>query len=144
MAFAEPDEYTFREAMGRQYISNELKAFVKSQIQTVFRLEVLLLLHHEQSKAFTPADVALELGFERDMAQEPLTSLVTLGLLVQSNTHEAKYHYDPADVAMGSLIDQLALTYSKRPVPILSLILAEPADRTRLFAEAFRLIKGID
>jgi hypothetical protein len=144
MAFAEPDEHTLREAMSRQCISEELKAFIKNQIQTVFRLEVLLLLHHEQSKAFTQADVASELGFERDVAREQLKSLVTLGLLVQSNTHEARYHYDPADLARGSLVDQLALTYSKRPVPILSLILAEPADRTRLFAEAFRLIKGND
>ena len=144
MAFAEPDEYTLREAMGKQYISDELKAFIKNQIQTVFRLEVLLLLHGKQPKAFTPADVALELGFERDVAREQLGSLVTLGLLLQSNTHEAKYHYDPANMAMGSLVDQLALTYSKRPVPILSLILAEPTDRTRVFAEAFRLIKGID
>jgi DNA-binding IclR family transcriptional regulator len=130
--------------MSRQYISDELKGFVKNQIQTVFRLEVLLLLHHEQSKAFTPADVALELGFERYVAREQLRSLVTLGLLVRSDTHEAKYHYGPANIAMKSLVDQLAETYSKRPVPILSLILAEPADRTRLFAEAFRLIKGTD
>lgn len=144
MAFAEADEYTLREAMGRQYISDELKAFIKNQIQTLFRLEVLLLLHHERAKAFTPADVALKMGFERDVAQEQLSSLVTLGLLVQSNAHEVKFHYAPADMAMESLVDQLAVAYSKCPVPILSLILAEPTDRTRLFAEAFRVIKGND
>lgn len=128
--------------MSRQYISDELKTFIKDQIQTVFRLEVLLLLHGEQAKSFTPADVALELGFERDMAREQLRSLATLGLLVQSNTDEPKYSYHPANVGLGSMVDELAVTYSKRPVPILSLILTEPTDRTRLFAEAFRLIKG--
>src|SRR5688572_19278057 len=61
IAFADSDEYTLREAMGRQYISDELKTFIKDQIQTVFRLEVLLLLHGKQGKSFTPADVALEL-----------------------------------------------------------------------------------
>lgn len=127
--------------MTRQYTSDELKAFIRDQIQTVFRLEVLLLLHGEQSKSFTPA-VALELGFERDVAREQLRSLATLGLLVQSNTDEPKYSYHPANVGLGSMVDQLAVTYSKRPVPILSLILTERTDRTRVFAEAFRLIKG--
>jgi hypothetical protein len=49
------------EAMARQYISNGLKAFIREQVQTVFRLEVLLPLHREQSRSFTAADVALEI-----------------------------------------------------------------------------------
>lgn len=130
--------------MGRPYISDKLKAFIKEQIQTVFRLEVLLLLHSEQSKSFTPADVAMELGFAKDVAREQLRSLAALGLLVQSNTDEPKYRYHPANVGLGSMINQLAVTYSKRPVPILSLILTQRTDRTRVFAEAFRLIKGND
>lgn len=130
--------------MGRQYISDDLKAFIREQIQTVLRLEVLLLLHREQSKALTAADVALELGLESDVTQEQLRSLATLGLLAQSSTHDTKYSYHPANVALDSMVDELALTYSKRRVPVLSLILAERPDRIRLFAEAFRLIKGND
>lgn len=130
--------------MANQFISEELKALIKEQIQTVFRLEVLLLLHGEQSSSFTPADVALELGFEEDVAQDQLRSLAALGLLVESNTDEAKYSYQPANAEMGSMVDELAITYSKRRVPILSLILNDCADRTRVFAEAFRLIKGTD
>ena len=130
--------------MARRYISDDLKAFIKDKIQTVFRLEVLLLLHREQSTSFTPAEVALELGFERDVAQEQLRSLAALGLLVHSNTDEAKYRYLQANVATASLVDQLAITYSKRPVPILSLILAERMDRARVFTQAFRLINGND
>lgn len=131
--------------MVKQYISTDLKAFIKEQIQTVFRLEVLLLLHGEQSKSFTLADVALALGFEKDIAQDQLRSLVAFGLLVESNTDETKYSYQPANVEMGSMVDELAVTYSKRRVPILSLILtSDCTDRTRAFAEAFRLIKGTD
>lgn len=130
--------------MDKQYISDNLKAFIKEQIQTVFRLEVLLLLHSEQSRSFTPADVALQLGFEKDVAQDQLRSLATLGLLVESNTNEAKYSYQPANVGIGSMVDELAVTYSERRVPVLSLFLNDCSDRTRVFAEAFRLIKGTD
>lgn len=132
------------EAMGRQYISDGLKAFIREQVKTVFRLEVLLLLHREQSRSFTAADVALELGFENDVAEEQMKSLATLGLLVQSDSDEAIYKYYPTSVALGSMVDQLAVTYSERRVPVLSLILAECPDKIRLFAEAFRLISGND
>lgn len=130
--------------MARRYISDDLKAFIKDKIQTVFRLEVLLLLHREPSTSFTPAEVALELGFERDVAQEQLRSLAALELLVHSNTNEPRYRYQPANMATASMVDHLAITYSKRPVPILSLILAERTDRARVFTQAFRLIKGND
>ena len=130
--------------MAKQYISDNLKIFIKEQIQTVFRLEVLLLLHGEQSKSFTAADVALELGFDKDVAQDQLKSLATLDLLVESSTDGAKFSYQPANVVMEAMVDELSATYSKRRVPILSLILTEPAGRTRVFAEAFRLIRGND
>ncbi len=130
--------------MAKQFVSEKLKAFIKEQIQTVFRLEALLLLHSEQSRSFTPAAVALELGFQKDVAQDQLRSLAALGLLVESNIDEAKYSYQPANVEMGSMVDELAIAYSKRRVPILSLILNDCTDRTRVFAEAFRLIKGTD
>lgn len=133
-----------RDAMARQKFSEDLKAFIKEQVQTVSRLEVLLLLHREPSRSFTAVDVAVELGFEKKVAQEQLRSLAALDLLVQANTDEAKYSYHPTNVRSWSMVDELAITYSKRPVPILSLILNECVDRTRVFAEAFRSIKGTD
>lgn len=131
-----------RDAMARQNISEDLKAFVKEQIQTVSRLEVLLLAHRDPSRAFTATDVALELGFEKEVAEEQLRSLAALALLVQTDTDDARYSYHPANVKSRSMVDQLAITYLQRPVPILSLILNECVDRTRIFAEAFRSIKG--
>jgi DNA-binding IclR family transcriptional regulator len=130
--------------MAKPYISEDLKAFIKNQIRTVLRLEVLLLLHREQSRSFTPADVASELGFENDIAEEQLRSLAALGLLAQLNTNNARYSYHPVNIALGSMVAELAEAYSTRRVPILSLILKEPNDRIRLFAEAFRLIRGND
>jgi predicted ArsR family transcriptional regulator len=130
--------------MARQHISEGLKRFIREHIQTVFRLEVLLLLHRNQSRSFKSAEVANELGFEKDLAQEQLTALAATGLVVQSNVKESKYRYHPADEALGSVVDQLAASYSKQRVPILSLILAERSDSTRAFVEAFRLIRSND
>lgn len=127
-----------REASAKQYISDDLKAFIKEQIHTVFRLEVLLLLHRERSRSFTAAEVAQELGFEKDVAQEQLRSLAEANL-VQPNADETKYRYQPANAGLESIVDELAEAYSKQRVSILSLILNDCPDRTRIFAEAFRL-----
>ena len=121
--------------MVRQHISERLKRFIREQIQTVFRLEVLLLLHRCQYRSFTAAEVANELGIENELAQEQLAALGVTGLVVQSNVGKSKYSYHPADDELGTAVDQLAASYSKQPVPILSLILAERSDRPRVFAE---------
>ena len=58
--------------MAKQHISEGLKSFIKEKIQTVLRLEVLLLLHNQQPESFTAAEVAGELGFEKEDAQGPV------------------------------------------------------------------------
>ena len=129
--------------MGKQHISRGLKKFIKEKIQTVLRLEILLLLHHQQTRSFTVAEVANELGFEQEDVNGQLTALETIGVVVESNP-EHKYRYHPLNEALRSMVDQLAVAYSKQRVPILSVILAEHPDRTRLFAEAFRIIRRND
>lgn len=127
--------------MAKQHISQGLKKFIKEKIQTVLRLEVLLLLHHQQTRSFTVAEVANELGFEKEDVNGQLTALETIGVVVESNLDKHKYRYHPLNEALRSMVDQLAVGYSKQRVPILSVILAEHTDRTRLFAEAFRIIR---
>ena len=130
--------------MAKQQISQGLKKFIKEKIQTVLRLEVLLLLHHQQTRSFTVAEVANELGFEKEDVNGQLTALETIGVVVESNPDKHKYRYQPVNEALRSMVDQLAVGYSKQRVPILSVILAEHTDRTRLFAEAFRIIRQND
>ena len=128
--------------MAKQHISQDLKKFIKEKIQTILRLEVLLLLHHQQTRSFTVAEVANELGFEKEDVNGQLTALETIGVVVESNLDKHKYRYQPVNEALRSMVDQLAVGYSSQRVPILSVILAEHTHRTRLFAEAFRIIRG--
>ncbi len=130
--------------MGKQNISEGLKRFIREQIQTVSRLEVLLLLHHHQPKALSLAEVANELGFEDDMVETQLAALEAIDLVTHLNTQPSKYQYHPRSAAVRSMVDQLAASYCKQRVSILSMILSEHPDRIRLFADAFRLIRRND
>jgi hypothetical protein len=129
--------------MTRQHISESLKRFLREQIQTVIRLEVLLLLHRNRSRLFTAPDVAHELGFDNDLAQQQLSELAAREL-VEFNSEQCTYKYGPVNAAQRSMIDQLAASYSRQRVPILSVILAEHPHRTRRFSEAFRMIRTND
>ena len=127
--------------MTKAHIPESLKTFIREKIQTVLRLEVLLLLHQRPSQSFTAADVASELGFDRDAAKNQLTALEGIGVVAQSNLG---YKYHPENATLRSMVEQLAAGYSKQRVPVLSVILADHSDRTRLFAEAFRIIRRND
>lgn len=129
--------------MAKQQISEGVKTFIKEQIQTVPKLEVLLLLHREQSRPFTLAEVANELGFENDTAREQLTALEAIGL-IETSKDKSKYRYHPVNRTLGSIVDRLAIAYPKQRVPILSAILAEDPNKVRRFVEAFKLVRSND
>ena len=77
----------------------------------------------------------------RKTRKDQLTALETIGVVVESNADKPKYRYHPLNANLGSMVDQLAVRYSEQRVPILSIILADHSDRTRLFAQAFRIIR---
>src|SRR6185295_4679127 len=110
--------------MVKQQISEGVKRFIREQIQTVPKLEVLLLLHREQSRSFTLAEVASELGFENDTAREQLIALEAIGL-IEANFEKSKYRYHPATPRLDSIVNRLAAAYPKQRVPILTAILAK-------------------
>ncbi|HEX7334063.1 MAG TPA: hypothetical protein VF290_21335 [Pyrinomonadaceae bacterium] len=87
------------------------------------------------------AEVANELNLEKDAAKDQLTALEGVGVVARSNS---KYKYHPLNAALQSMVEQLAAGYSTQRVPILSAILTKQPDRTRRFAEAFRIIRRND
>jgi predicted transcriptional regulator len=129
--------------MAKQQISEGVKRFIREQIQTVPKLEVLLLLHREQPRLFTLAEVANELGFENDTAREQLIALEAIGL-IETNLEKSKYRYHPATRRLGSIVNRLAAAYPQQRVPILTAILAKEPTKVRRFVEAFKLARSHD
>ena len=126
--------------MTKQCLSEDLKRLIREKIQTVLRLELLLLLHRRQPRAFTVIEVAEELGFEKETTAHELAALEASGLVTQSKTKRYRYH--PLNAALRSMVEHLASGYSRQRVPILSVMLTDHPDRARLFAEAFRIIRS--
>ena len=130
--------------MAKPQFSEELRAFIKNRIQTVLRLEILLLLHDQQPRSFNAAEIAEELNFDTETTQDQLSVLEAIGLVAPSTNGESRYQYHPVDATLGSTVEQLAAAYSTQRIPVLSVILADASHRSRLFAEAFRIIRRND
>ena len=90
------------------------------------------------------AEVAKELNLEKEAAYDQLSALEAVGVVARSNGDKLRYRYHPVNASLRSMVEQLAVGYSKQRVPILSAILSKHSDRTRLFAEAFRHIRRND
>lgn len=106
-------------------------------------LEILLLLHGGQPESMHAEEVATELGIEEQVAKDQLAALLRLELIAPSGNNES-YQYHPLDEERAAIVKDLAVAYSRQRIPVLTLILAKRPDRIRLFAEAFRLVKGND
>jgi hypothetical protein len=78
--------------MAKQLICEELRRFIKDKIQTVLRLEILLLLHDQQSRSFNAAQIANELGFETEATQDLLFSQLTSP---NTSSIQSMQHSDP-------------------------------------------------
>jgi hypothetical protein len=129
--------------VARPQLSRELKEFITGHIDSVVMLEVLLLLHRDQPKPMRLSEIAGELGVEEQVADEQLSTLLSLKLIGRSEGNNS-YWFQISDHHTVRLVNELAGAYSKQRIPVLTLILTKRQDRIRLFAEAFRLIKGSD
>ena len=127
--------------MTKHPISQALKTFVREQIQTVPRLEVLLLLHRDEMRTFSLAEVATELDFEGEIARDQLTELERMKLVV-SNSKRTAYQYRPGNASLRVMVDRLAVAYSTQRIPILSAILAEDPSHIQRFIEAFKFVRS--
>ncbi len=130
--------------MNKQGISKGLKKFIREQIQTISRLEVLLLLHRHQPKALLVSELSNELGCDDIEVETELGALESLKLIDSSNNGPSRYRYQPHDAAVRSMVNRLAVSYDRHRIPILTMILRESPDPIRQFTEAFSIIRKND
>jgi hypothetical protein len=122
-------------------IPNRVKAFVAGQIDSVVRLEILLLLRERAVEEFSAEGVAAALRIDPAWAAPHLSELRAQGLLTCTDGAVPRYRYGPGSDELREVIDELARCYAERRVSMTALIFSKPPDALRSFADAFRLRK---
>lgn len=127
--------------MTKGLIPKEVKRFITEHINSVFQLEVLLLLYNQRAREWGAEEVDAELGIGTEEAGRQLADLHARGLLKVKESPHSLYRYGPETDELDSAVSGLAKAYSERRINVLSLIFSKDVDKVRLFAEAFRLRK---
>jgi hypothetical protein len=113
----------------------DLPDFVRSQLGSVWALEVLLLLRRQPRRPWTVAETVAELRAATGLVQGVFDRFLATGLIVQDGA--LRYRYAPASLVIDGLCDAVEEAYRQRPVATIALISA-PADRLQQLADAFR------
>lgn len=113
----------------------DLAAFVREHIRSVWALELLLALKRDPQRCW-PADLLVsELRASITVVTANLEGFERTGLAVRDEA--ACYRYAPASPLLDELCGMLEEAYRKRPVAMINLI-ARPSDPLQSLADAFK------
>ncbi|WP_224364399.1 hypothetical protein [Hyalangium versicolor] len=121
-----------------------VQRFLRVHIDSIEKLEVLLLLRNRAERPWTASEVALELRITEVSSTARLEDLASSELLVRNGETPVEYRFSPARSDDVRAISELALTYSERRVSIITFIFSKPTERVQGFADAFLLRKKRD
>ncbi len=121
-----------------------VQRFIATHIDSIEKLEVLLLLRARAEKEWTPRDVSQELRITESSALARLEDLAARRLLVEAGGGALAYRFSPASTEDAQDVSELQGVYSSRRVSVISFIFSKPLDRVRGFADAFRLKRDKD
>ncbi|WP_223758341.1 hypothetical protein [Myxococcus sp. RHSTA-1-4] len=112
-----------------------------AHIDSVEKLEVLLLLRARAEREWTASEVALELRITEVSAAARLEDLTTHALLVGDAGRPEKFRYSPPRSEDVRSVAELAAAYAERRVSVITFIFTKPQSHVQGFADAFLLRK---
>lgn len=129
--------------MSDAVIPPRVQRFISTHIDSIEKLEVLLLMRARAEREWTARDVSQELRITEASATARLQDLAARKLLVERGSPPS-YRFSPASGDDAQDVAALQETYSSRRVSVISFIFSKPLDRVRGFADAFRLKRDKD
>src|SRR3954470_22293133 len=106
-------------------------------IDSIEKLEVLLLLRNRTDRPWTASEVALELRITEASSAARLEDLASSGMLVSNGGTPAAYRFSPTHSDDVRAISELATAYAERRVSVITFIFSKPQERVPGFANAF-------
>jgi hypothetical protein len=125
-------------------IPPRVQRFISTHIDSIEKLEVLLLLRARAEREWGARDVSQELRITEASAAARLEDLTARRLLAVREGTPPCYRFSPASSEDAQDVSALQETYSTRRVSVISFIFSKPLDKVRGFADAFRLKRDKD
>jgi hypothetical protein len=122
-------------------IPESILSFLSRSMDSVEGLEILFLLYAAREREWTADEITAELRSSVLAVQDRLDGLERSGLIRRAEGGKCRFDESSPDAA---LVPELHALFAKRPFTIMNLILKNPTDKIRTFADAFRLKREKD
>lgn len=120
-------------------VDPDLAEMIETTFDSVWTLEVLLLLRNGGDRAWTASALIEELRSSSLVVRQSLERLQSAGLIAEEA--DGVVRYAPASPALEAFVSQLEQQYRSRPASIRRLIVAPPKSDLQSFSEAFMFRK---
>lgn len=114
----------------------DILGFIAATITSVWAFEVLLLLRREPGRHWSPEALVQDLRGSAVAVADALASLENLGLV--AGDKQGHVYYAPASPRLEEFVSGAAELYATKPVSVIRSIAANPNEKLRHFADAFR------
>lgn len=125
-------------------LTKVVQDFLIKHIDSVAKLEALLLLRRDPMRVWNIDELARDLSIESGWATWQLEELRAAGLVVIREMSPTSYQFEPKNPALCRAVEATAEAYVTHRVAIISAIYAKPIQKLHVFAESFRIRKGGD
>lgn len=100
-------------------MSNAVLRLVADHVDSVIKLELLLLLRASAGRGVTAAELAAELRADAKWVTTQLGEMSTSGVVA---VRGGRYHFEPATPALNQILSDLAEAYAAKPVSVIGCI----------------------
>lgn len=134
--------------MDEDEIPEVVRGFILQHIESVAKIEALLLMRSQPQQAWDAALLARRLYVSAAQTGRIVSDLAAAGFIAPVPSQAGFYQFWPATPEIRDHIDLVAEVYARRLIPITNLIHQRgqhaPNRNLQLFADAFRLTKDKD
>lgn len=116
---------------------DDILVFVGKSIRSVWALEVLVCLKRDRSRTWRAADLERELRSSAVAIRDALASLQAAQLIDEPSS--GSYRYEPRSPELDRIAELIERTYATTPMTLIKALFADPNEKLRLFADAFKL-----
>jgi hypothetical protein len=113
-------------------IPYEVRALLQRRVDSLEKLEALLLVRGDAAKRWTASTVAAKLGLPETWSEPALEALCTSALLLgQGEGSERQFSYRPPTAALEAAVTSLAEIYGDRRAQIIRILSSKAVSRIR-------------
>lgn len=119
-------------------LSPDLQRFIARHIQSVEKLEILLLFFREPARSWPLSEILQQIQSSQSSVNQKIDSLIAEGFVTREKADTFKFQAKPA---LETQVAALDAAYRQRRIKVIEAIFSKTTEELRAFSDAFKIRK---